>query len=159
MGTFADTPNVDYRLLFADQGKNTSLFGFQKTNGSLLFPFSACSKQMENETTGNFHLFAANGKQKRQTSVCFLYIYKYICCHFKRKTEAQAISLIRLPFAHRVNESLSFICLFTKKQTEVIRLQMDSTNLPIYAGPRTAGLEGVLETLYLLTFKFKEFLF
>ncbi len=29
-------------------------------------------------------------------------------------------SLIRLPFAHRANGSLSFVSLFTKKQTEVI---------------------------------------
>ncbi len=77
-GTFADTANVDYRLLFADQGKKTSVFGFQKTNRSLLFLFSACSKQMENGTNGNFRLFAANGKQKWQTSVCFLYIYIYM---------------------------------------------------------------------------------
>ncbi len=29
-------------------------------------------------------------------------------------------SLIRLPFANRPNESLSFVCLFTKKETEVL---------------------------------------
>jgi hypothetical protein len=33
MGMFAETANVDYHLLFADQGKQTSV--------------SACSKQME----------------------------------------------------------------------------------------------------------------
>jgi hypothetical protein len=42
MGTFADTANVDYRLLLADQGKQTFVFRFllQTTNGSLPFPFS-----------------------------------------------------------------------------------------------------------------------
>ncbi len=39
--------------------------------------------------------------------------------------EAQTIFLIRLPFARRANGSFSFVCLFTKKQLEVIRLQTD----------------------------------
>jgi hypothetical protein len=45
----------------------------------------------------------------------------------KRKMEAQAIffNLFCLLFAHRANESLSFVCFLTKKQMEVIRLQMD----------------------------------
>jgi hypothetical protein len=30
--------------MFADQGKQTSDFRLQKTNGSLPFPFSVCSK-------------------------------------------------------------------------------------------------------------------
>jgi hypothetical protein len=42
MGTFAETTVVSYRLSFADQGKQTSVFRFrlQQTNGSLLFLFS-----------------------------------------------------------------------------------------------------------------------
>jgi hypothetical protein len=43
MGTFADTANVDHRLSFAEQGKQTSVFRLQKTNGSLPFPFSISS--------------------------------------------------------------------------------------------------------------------
>jgi hypothetical protein len=42
---------------------------------------------------------------------------------FKRNQKPRRFSLIRLPFARRTNESLSFIRLFTMKQTEVIRLQ------------------------------------
>jgi hypothetical protein len=42
MGSFAETENVDYRLSFADQGKNKLLF-----SGSLPFPFTICSKQTE----------------------------------------------------------------------------------------------------------------
>jgi hypothetical protein len=42
----------------------------------------------------------------------------YMCCYFKQKMEAQAISLIYLPFAHSVNRSLLYVCLLTKKQTE-----------------------------------------
>jgi hypothetical protein len=34
--------------------------------------------------------------------------------------EAQAISLVRLPFAHHTNRSLSFFRLLTKKQMEVL---------------------------------------
>jgi hypothetical protein len=49
MGKFADTANVDYRLSFCQEGKQTSVFRFhlQQTNRSLSFPFSVCGKQME----------------------------------------------------------------------------------------------------------------
>jgi hypothetical protein len=44
MGKFAETEIIGYRLSFADQGKQTSIFSFrlQQINGSLPFPFSAC---------------------------------------------------------------------------------------------------------------------
>jgi hypothetical protein len=77
---------------------------------------------------GNFCLFAASGKRKRKTSVCFLHIeYKYVLPFQteKGKRKPRRFSLFRLPFAHRVNGSLSFVRLFTKKQTEAIRLQTD----------------------------------
>jgi hypothetical protein len=47
MDTFAETAIVDYRLSFADQGKQTSVFLFylQQTNGSLPFLLSVSSKQ------------------------------------------------------------------------------------------------------------------
>jgi hypothetical protein len=43
MGMFAETANVDYRLSFADQGKQTVVFRFrfQLTMGHLSFPFGA----------------------------------------------------------------------------------------------------------------------
>jgi hypothetical protein len=44
---------------------------------------------------------------------------------FKGKTEAQTIFPNPFTVAHRANESLSFVRLLTKKQTEVIRLQTD----------------------------------
>jgi hypothetical protein len=47
MGTFAETANVDYRLQFSDQGKQTSVFNLQQTNGSLRFSFSFSNKQTE----------------------------------------------------------------------------------------------------------------
>jgi hypothetical protein len=42
MGTFAEIAIVDYRLSFADQGKQTSIFRFrlQQTNRSLPFSFA-----------------------------------------------------------------------------------------------------------------------
>ncbi len=41
------------------------------------------------------------------------------------KQMSRRFSLIRLPFANCANESLSFVPLLTKKQNEVIHLQMD----------------------------------
>jgi hypothetical protein len=46
MGTFAETANVDYRLLFADQGKQTSAFPLQKTNKSLPLIFLVCKTEV-----------------------------------------------------------------------------------------------------------------
>jgi hypothetical protein len=46
MGTFAETANYHYRLSFADQGKQTSVFHLQKTNRSVPLLFSVCSKQI-----------------------------------------------------------------------------------------------------------------
>jgi hypothetical protein len=44
MGTFAETAIVEYRLLFADQGK-TSIFRLQQTNGSCCFPSLSVSAE------------------------------------------------------------------------------------------------------------------
>jgi hypothetical protein len=46
MGTFAETPIVDYFLLFSHQGKLTFVFQFPFAliNGSLPLPFSVCCK-------------------------------------------------------------------------------------------------------------------
>jgi hypothetical protein len=48
-GPFAETAIVDYRLSFADQEKQTTVFRFhlQQINGSLPFLFSVCKKQTE----------------------------------------------------------------------------------------------------------------
>jgi hypothetical protein len=46
--------------------------------------------------------------------------------------EAQAIFLNLNSFAHRANRGLFFVRLLTKKQMEVVRLQTDKTDLPIY---------------------------
>jgi hypothetical protein len=56
MPTFADTANVNYRLSFANQGKQTFIFHFrlQQTDKSLPFPFSVGSKQTK---VAVFHYF------------------------------------------------------------------------------------------------------
>jgi hypothetical protein len=59
----------------------------------------------------------------------FIYIYINIDIYvhmlpFQRKTKALTIFLNR-QFAYRAYGSLSFVCLLTKKQTEVVRLQTD----------------------------------
>jgi hypothetical protein len=46
----------------------------------------------------------------------------------KQKMKAQAISLIRLLFAHRANGSLSFVHFVTEKQKEIIRRQICRLN-------------------------------
>jgi hypothetical protein len=49
------------------------------------------------------------------------------------KRKPRRFSLIGLLFAHRANGGLSFVCLLTKKQTEVIHLQINLIGLPNYA--------------------------
>jgi hypothetical protein len=63
-GTFAETAIVDYHLSFADQGKQTFIFGFhlQQTNINCRFPLVpffidiCCNfkRKMENESPNNF---------------------------------------------------------------------------------------------------------
>jgi hypothetical protein len=127
-----ETAIVDYCLSFADQGEQTFVFCFrlQQTDGS--FPFSFPFEQ----TNGSlpFSLSFCSKQLKVAVFPVSLYIYMFmsfetatcinICYHFKRKTEAQTIFFL-LPFAHCANESLSFVHLLMKKQTEVICLHTD----------------------------------
>ncbi len=48
MGTFAGTAKANYRLSLPNENKlPISVFRLRKTNRSLSFPFSVCSKQTE----------------------------------------------------------------------------------------------------------------
>ncbi len=76
---------------------------------------SICSKQME-VCYFRFPFVCCNQN-------IYIHICIYICCCFKRKTEAHAIFLN--PFAHCVNENLSFVHLLTKKIMEVFCLQTE----------------------------------
>jgi hypothetical protein len=98
MGTFAETTVVDYRLLFADQ------------ENKLPFFVSVYSRQTE------VAIFVS--------SVCWIYSIN-IFQMGNGKQKPRRFSLIRLPFSHHANGSLSFLRLLTKEQREVIRLQMD----------------------------------
>jgi hypothetical protein len=63
---------------------------------------------------------------KRAETAENIEICRYIFLHinilpmFQMENGSPGNSLIRLPFANRPNESLSFVCLFTKKETEVL---------------------------------------
>ncbi len=109
MSNFAETARVDYRLSFADQGKQTSVFLFflYQRNGSL--PFSVCSKQICRSRCFPLVTFS-------------IYIYIYICCHFKRKQNPRQFAFIHLLFDYYANRSL-FVHVLTKKHTEVISWQ------------------------------------
>jgi hypothetical protein len=76
MGMFAQTSIVDYLLPFADQGKQTSVSICSKPTEVFCFRFP----------------FAAN-KRKFPFSVSSFSVYIYLCCGFKRKTEAQVVFL------------------------------------------------------------------
>ncbi len=101
---------VDYRISFADQGNQASVFRFrfQQTSGSLPFPFSIYSKQtevavfrlrnsrdmeMENREWGD-------GEQRMET---------WRNGDIKWKTENRSPGDFLNPFAHRANGSFLFV--------------------------------------------------
>jgi hypothetical protein len=123
MGRFAETSDVDYGLLFADQGKQTSVFRLQKRNGSLPFLFTVCNKQMK-------------------VAVFYIYIYLYIIyiylhdaiSNVKWKTEAQTITL-----------NLFTVCSSCKGKFVVCPFVYEETN---GSYPFSNGLKGLAD-LYL----------
>ncbi len=98
MGTFADTENVDFRF-------------FLPTKENKL-PFSVYIYIV---TDVNISIYI------------YLYIKSYIyVLPFQTENGSRGdFPLLRLPFAHHANGSLSFVRLLTKKQTELFRLQTD----------------------------------
>ncbi len=89
--------------------KETNLsFCFQQTNGSLPFPFLICRKQTE---VAVFRLRKHGDIETWR--------------HQTENGSPGVFPLSVLPFAHSANGSLSLVRLLTKKQTEVIRSQMD----------------------------------
>jgi hypothetical protein len=122
----------------AKQGKHMSVFRFrlQQTNGSLPFSFSVCGKQTEAAVSSISFLRLLNSgdiEAWRHGSMETQWHGDTVACRhghgdikLKKENGSPAdFSLIKLPFAYHANESLSFVCLLTKKQTEVIRLQTD----------------------------------
>jgi hypothetical protein len=136
-----ETATVDYHSSLADQGKQTSVFSI------FPFQFSVCSKQTE----------VAVFCQFRFRIYIYIYIYSsgniYICIYFivlfqyTRKTELYIYMmpfqtengkwtprwffLIRLPFAHCANRSLSFVRLLTKNKQK-LSIANGLIGLPIF---------------------------
>jgi hypothetical protein len=110
---------VAVHLSFVDKGKQTSISRFRVQLTNPLVPFSICGIQ----ESWKYGVVDMDGGTWMETS--------------NGKRKPPRFSLIRLLFAHHASGSLSFVCLLTKKQTEVIRLQTDYTDLPI------SWLEGI----------------
>ncbi len=103
------------RFIVADQGNQTSVFRLQKTKGScrFCFKFAANKGKLPFSISSVFCFYIyRNGSIYICTYIytgiysIYLYLYMYICCRFKRKTEARAISFS--PFT---------VCLFVDKET------------------------------------------
>ncbi len=151
----AETAIVDYRFLFADQVKQTLRFTFPFAEKKIevcqfRFPFAENKRKwpfsissifcLEIQKCGDMEKWR-NGDMEtcRHRHGDMVNGEMETCSH--RETEngkwkPRRLSLYRLPFAHRANGSLAFVSLLMKKQTEVICLQTDLTDLtslPIYA--------------------------
>jgi hypothetical protein len=114
---------TNYRLSFADQGKQTSVCRFrqEQTNGKCRFQF--------------FPFFVCVG----MCVFMYVYIYKYIYLYshlnfyatvsnVKRKMKAQAIFLNPFTVCSSCKRKLVFFRSLTKKQMEVICLQSTTVN-------------------------------
>jgi hypothetical protein len=64
MGTFISTFIFTYHLLFANQGKQTSIFRFhlQQKNGSLPFPSSASKQNLPFSVSAVFPVYVRGGR-------------------------------------------------------------------------------------------------
>jgi hypothetical protein len=72
MGMFAETAIIDYRLSFASQGKQTSVFRFGLQQTDFCFPFwFAANKQ-------KFAVFLSVCGKQKEVAVFRIYIYIYI---------------------------------------------------------------------------------
>ncbi len=109
MGTFAETAIFDYHLLSANQGKQTTLFLLQKTNGSGRIPFvlfSVCIDTVYINVLKLQHCFNIYGKQKMVAKVIFCNAFT-ICSSSKRKFVV-CLFVVKgtngsYPFANRLN--------------------------------------------------------
>ncbi len=123
--------------MFADHGKQTSVFLFrlQKTKGSLPFLFTVWSKHTEVAFSVPSIFRSFRLPYIYMYIYMYLYLYKYlyiynymsisiyICCHFKRTMEAQAIFLNPFTICSSCKRKFVICHLFLRKQTEVIHLQ------------------------------------
>ncbi len=120
MGTFAETVIVHYHLLFADQGKPTSVFRFrlQQTNGnchSLLVPF-----YMSSCVCVSIYSYLYLYLYLYPYLYGNVFIFTFISCLCKQKTEALVIFPNPFIVCSCANRSLSFVRLLMKKERKVI---------------------------------------
>jgi hypothetical protein len=111
---------VDYRLLFADQEKQTSVFRFclQQTNRSLPVPFTVSRKQMEVAVSVS-SIFGIYILLLFQTEIQVIYLNPFIICSLcKRKFVVGPFvdeeTKGSYPFSNGLNE-LSHLCILGMK--------------------------------------------
>jgi hypothetical protein len=142
---------VDYHLIFADQGKQTSVFcsHLQQTNRSLPIRFFVCSKQMEVAFSVSFFFYFCNTRNMetwrhgdggmetwRHTYEhgninMEIHVWRHsdmdICIYRQYQTEMETHAFFQnlsTIYSFAIG-SLSFVRLFMKKQTQVIRFQLE----------------------------------
>jgi hypothetical protein len=126
---------VNYRLSFADQGKQTSVCRFrqEQTNGKCrfqFFPFFVCVGMCVFMVCIYLYVYI------------FIFTFKFLCWRFKRKTENESPG--NFPYSvYRLLIKLVFFRSLSKKQMEVICLQSTTVN----------GLDGLAHLWLLLTWQ------
>jgi hypothetical protein len=116
----AESANGDYRLLFPDQGKQTSIFRGFFCPSTHIYVYWNGSTYIYIYTYISIYIYI----------YFYIYIYIYIYAAVSNgKQKPRLFSLNCLPFSHRANRRFSFVGLFTKKQTEVIHSQTEKIEL------------------------------
>jgi hypothetical protein len=140
MGTFAETHRLPF--IVCRPRKTCFLFCFrlQQINGGCRFPLVPFSVfgipatwrpghgDMETWRHGDAEMETWKHGDMETETWKHGYMDMETWKHFEIETSTEngsPVSLIRLPFAHHANGSLSFVRLMTKKLAEVIRLQTD----------------------------------
>ncbi len=117
MGKFAETANADYHLLFADQGKQTSVSVCSKETEVCCFRFPFATNKQKFAFPFSIYIYShcTVYTENRTIYICIyiysIYIYLYfVYFRFKWKTEAPAFFFNPFTICHRTSSSchLSF---------------------------------------------------
>jgi hypothetical protein len=114
MGTFAETPVVDYRSSFADQGKQTSVFHFRLQRNKLKFAVSIF--RFSKQTKSPFFISSIS-------CVCVWGVcaggWGSWACFSNGKWKTEALVLLLNPFTACSSCKSKFVaCLFVDEQTK-----------------------------------------
>jgi hypothetical protein len=134
MSTFVKTANDDYRLSFADQGKQTSPFRFPFAGNTRKFAVSVfcmyeCMYVRMYVCMYVYSIYiymcidrAAYVLYRHIDIDIYIYLYDYIYIYIlisaavsRGKWKPRQFDLIRVPFAHRAN--VNVVCPFAFKET------------------------------------------